>query len=159
MVHAIAFGDRGPLIAVAQAKASISLMDFKIRCVSRTLPMNRTATKALAVSPVHRLLASGTDDNVLQLWDAEVGELLRIMLPFRRSDRRALAGRRGSDQQPRRHGGAHLPHPRELGGADPDAEPCRIPGGGRPPIAQAERDSAGPMSPGPQAAGDVQAGE
>jgi len=73
----VAFSPDGKLIAASDDN-TICVWDVSTGLI-RTLPGHSEAVWALAFSPDHRILASGSVDRTIRLWDLETGSLLATL--------------------------------------------------------------------------------
>jgi WD40 repeat protein len=72
-----AFTTDGKTIAAGNEKGEIKIADVAQRNVLHTLEGHKSKVRTLVFSPDGKLLASSGDDNVIKLWDAKTGKMLR----------------------------------------------------------------------------------
>jgi len=76
-LHAVAFSDDGRWLAAAGTAQTIHLLDLASK-QTRNLPGHEAEVTSLAFIPNSSLLASGSTDKTIRLWDASNGNLVKI---------------------------------------------------------------------------------
>ena len=72
----LVFGGDGRTLVVSDLVGTVSVLDIDTGAVVRTFAGQKNRLAELAISPDGSLVASGADDNTVELWSTATGELL-----------------------------------------------------------------------------------
>jgi WD40 repeat protein len=86
----LVFGADGRTLVVSDVIGSVSVLDIDTGSVVRSFAGQKNRLAELAISPNGSLVASGADDNTVELWSTATGELL-AQLPGHTSPVRTVA--------------------------------------------------------------------
>ena len=84
------FGGDGRTLVVSDLVGTVSVLDIDTGSVVRTFAGQKNRLAELAISPDGSLVASGADDNTVELWSTATGELF-AQLPGHTSPVRTVA--------------------------------------------------------------------
>jgi WD40 repeat protein len=75
----LACSPRGDVVVTGGSRETLTVWDLKHRVALRTLAVRKEAVRAVAFTADGQILASGSEDGVIRLWDAATWRVTRVL--------------------------------------------------------------------------------